>query len=936
MKLSSRRRFIQQLGLVSSAIGASPMQLFAIPGMPGRFALLQAADKPQFKRPEIIRYDAQCFTIKGRDVFIYSACFHYPRTPKALWRDRILKLKMAGFNTIETYVFWNYHEPVEGQVDMTELEDFIQLVREMGLWMIVRVGPYVCAEWDAGGFPHWIIEKQFPLRSDQPESVKTSQDWYNKVLPIVRKNMITVDGPVVMIQIENEYDDWKLPNQQKLAYITALARMVWNAGIDIPITTNWVRQARENSDPVMAQIMDTCDFYPRWDILKGVVPRLAKLRKEEPSSPVSIAELQGGWFSQFGGKLSVDQDGIDAAQLNMLTKTVMEHGTTYLSFYMGHGGTNFDWAARSLTTTYDYAAPIREPGGLWEKYYSARKIGAFLDKFGPLIVRAQEAEGSANSTNPNVSVNLRVNGKSGFLFVRENVNAMQQFHMKFLDPTSSPQRTITVPRQGSLSIGPRGMKVLAVQVPIPGGHLRYSTAEILSHGANGDRPYIVIYDDPGQLVEIALATPKTPHLEGDATYQFYDADGGTIVIGFQMGSALKMFLLNGTLQIVALPRELAGKTWTTDFSAAVTPQTSATNISDSPVITDSALMTASTAAKKRATLVLEYSSGEHELTTLVPIAPDQCTVDGVPVPVEYDAHWRSARLHISTPPNPFHPIVLSEGKFWVDTFEPSRGKWLHTAPVALEKLGRIPYGYVKYRATFNYRDEKELFLETFTEDNKQVFLNGKSIHALSKPAKSTVFPLTGAAKPGANLLEISYEAFGSANGGLEMQELKGIQSIRIGHRQRSTPLDALQIQRFPAAMKWHGIDPDYTSGPWLQGRLGGSADEHELMPAFTWFRTTFPLVSSPEWFSPLKVTIDADRDALIYVNGKFIGYFRTIGPQRDFYLPEPYLHFTGDQQNVMTVVLAYAGDLKPLRKLVIAPYTEFATRKTRVEFHWKS
>jgi hypothetical protein len=911
------------------------MQLFAILGMPGRFALLQSSGTPQFKRPEIIRYDAQCFTIKGRDAFIYSACFHYPRTPKALWRDRMMKLKLAGFNTIETYVFWNYHEPIEGQVDMTELEDFIQLVHDMGLWMIVRVGPYVCAEWDAGGFPHWIIEKQFPLRSDQPESVKTSQDWYNKVLPIVRGNMITVGGPIVMIQVENEYDDWKLPNHQKLAYIAALARMVWDAGIDIPIITNRVRQARENSDPVMAQIMDTCDLYPGWNILNEVVPSLAKLRREEPSSPVSIAELQGGWFSQFGGKLSVDQDGINADQLNMLTKTVMQHGTTYLSFYMGHGGTNFDWAARSLTTTYDYAAPIREPGGLWEKYYSARKIGAFLDKFGPVIARAREAEGSANSTNPNVSVSLRVNGKSGFLFVRENANATQQFRMKFLDPTNAPQGKITVPRQGSLSIGPRGMKVLAVEVPIPGGHLRYSTAEILDYGSNGDRSYLVIYDDPGQLVEVALAASKKPWLEGETTYQSYDADDGTMIFGFYMGSVPKMFLLNGVTQIVALPSELAGKTWKADLSAAFTPQTSPTNVSHSPVVTDSALMTATSAANNRATLMLEYSSGEHELTTLLPTAPDQCTVDGAPVPVEYDAHWRSARLHISTPPMPFHPLFLSEGEFRVDTFEPSRGEWLHTVPVALEKLGLIPYGYVKYRAAFNYQEEKDLFLDTFTEDGKQVFLNGKPIPALSNPAKCLVFPLPGVAKLGANLLEISYEAFGSANEGVEMQELKGIQSIRIGNSQQSNPIDAFQIQRFPAEMKWHGIDLGDSSGAWQEGSLGGSADEHELVPAFTWFRTTFPLVTSPEWFSPLKVTIDADRDALIYVNGNFIGYYRTIGPQRDFYLPQPYIYANGNQQNMLTVVLAYAKGLDSLRRLVVSPYTEFATRKTQVAFHWK-
>jgi len=256
---------------------------------------------------------------------------HYPRTPKALWHDRLTKLKQAGFNAIETYAFWNYHEPLEGHVDMSEFKDFVQAVHDMGMWLIVRAGPYVCAEWDAGGFPHWIIEKQFPLRSDSPESIATSQHWYDLLLPIVRKNMITAGGPIALIQIENEYDYWDFPSPQKAAYLTTLAKMVWRAGVDIPIITNWAEHARNNSDPVMAQIMDTCDFYPRWRITKEVSPALTKLRQQEPMSPVSIAELQEGWFSIFGGKLSVDQPGVSGAQLNMLAKTVLECGTTFLS-----------------------------------------------------------------------------------------------------------------------------------------------------------------------------------------------------------------------------------------------------------------------------------------------------------------------------------------------------------------------------------------------------------------------------------------------------------------------------------------------------------------------------------------------------------------------------------------------------------------------------
>ena len=935
MRSSSRREFLGNLVFAPLVAGGSHGRLLGAPAMAGGWALLQAPGESQFQNPHFIRYDSSCFTINDRDAFIYSASFHYPRTPKALWQDRLLKLKLAGFNTVETYAFWNYHEPVEGQANMTDLEDFIKQVHALGLWLIVRVGPYVCAEWDAGGFPHWLIAQQFPLRGDNAQSISTSKHWYDLVLPLVQRSAVDAEGPTIMIQIENEYDYWKLPDAQKLAYVTALAEMVWNAGIDIPVITNWVNQARENNDPVMARIMDTCDFYPRWNIVKETVPALAKLRKQEPSSPVSVAELQGGWFSQVGGKLSVDQEGIGGDQLNMLTKTVIEQGATYLNFYMGYGGTNFDWAARGLTTTYDYAAPVREPGGLWEKYFAARLIGASIDKFGGLLARAQPLQGPISSTNPNVSVSGRVNGKSGFLFVRDNANAPQQFKITFPDPNSPTRRLITVPRERELAIGPRGMKMLAVQVPIPGGKLRYSTAEVLSYGSNADRNYLLIYDEPGSLVEMALATGKTPQVEGETVYQYYDSDYETVVIGFKLVQPITMLLLNDDLQIIALHRELAGRTWTAEFPASVIPQTGDTSPMDCPFMTDCALMTKTVSQGNNAWVDLECAPGPHQVTTLLPLAADKCTVDGVETQIQYDTHWRTARLSYSTPSLPLLPVKLTEVKYWVERFDPSAGEWLSAAPSPLEKQGPVPYGYVKYRVQFEVPAGDKLFIDAFTADAMQIFLNGKSVEKLSKPAKSLSFDLAGQGKPGSNLLEISYEAFGSANFGPSVQELKGIQSIRVGSEQQSRIISPVQIQRFPAAMKGRELNQDDSGGTWQAVQLGAVAADNALVPAFTWLRAEFPLSSFPEWFAPWKASIGADRDALIFLNSKFVGRYSTLGPQHDFYLPEPYLFLDGKQNNVLTVVLAYTANPQHLKRLEVSPYQEFATRKTRVEFHWE-
>lgn len=921
----TRRRLLQGITYLSSYAGISRLNLIPMPGYAETTALLEAVNAPKFPRPDIIRYDAQCFTIHGRDTFLYSACCHYTRVPQELWRDRLLKLKQAGFNTIETYVFWNYHEPVEGQVDMSKFEEFIKAVHEMGLWLIARIGPYACAEWNAGGFPDWIIAKQFPLRGDDPESIRTSKSWYGHVLPVVRENMITRGGPVILVQIENEYDYWDLPNENKLKYMTVLVKSTWKAGIDVPLITNWCRQAHENSDPVMAQIMDTCDFYPRWNIDPETVPALAKLRKQEPASPVSIGELQGGWFSEFGGLLSVDQEGVGADQFNALTKTVIENATTFMSIYMGHGGTNFDWAGRGLTTTYDYAAPLREPGGLWDKYYAAHRVGAFLDKFGSLVARAEAVPGAAASDNHEVSASLRANGKSGILFVRNHANSPQGFRLQLNLPGQSTQ----IPAQDRLTISRRGMKLLAVNLKLSTETIHYCTAEILTYGDLTGHPYFVIYDEPDSLVEVAFHAAHPPQTDGELLYQHYDAVTQRAIIGFRMESAQKHLRINSHLRIVALPIALAERTWPVPLLAPGND-----HAAETPVITDCMLMRGCEQDDSSATVTLEYAPGEHDLTILEHAPVSTCSVDGKPVTIHRNQRSGATSIAIQTPPLPVQPIVITDGDYWVESFNPSAGSWISTRPVSLEVLGQLPYSYVKYRTHFDWHGEPKLFLKTLTADNKQVFLNGTHLADLSRPDRSLSISLAEHAKTGPNLLEISYECFGSPNFGPAIQELKGVSGIHIGDEQKKTAISELDIQLASPAMNGREMHPDYAPSSWHHAAIGAAPGIEDFVPAYTWFRSRFTTPSAPQWFCPLKLSIIADSDALLYVNAKFIGFYRTIGPQSEFYLPEPYLHADSKRENILTVRLAYTESPASLRQLVVGPYTEFASHKTTVKFQW--
>jgi Glycosyl hydrolases family 35/Beta-galactosidase, domain 2/Beta-galactosidase second all-beta domain len=935
----SRRRFLQ-------SVVAAPLGVALGPNATRLLALVpQDVGSELFPNPHIIRYDANCYTIHGQDVFIYSAGFHYPRCPQPLWRDRLGKLKAAGYNTIMTYIFWNYHEPVEGHADMSEFEAFAKLVKEMGFWMIARPGPYACAEWDSGGFPRWIITQQFPLRSDDPRSVSTSQHWFEIVLPVVARYQITHGGPIIMMQVENEYNYWQAtPPAGKLAYVKALAESAWNQGIDVPLITCWTQAARENSDPVMARIMDTCNFYPRWNILKELPPALAKLRKEESASPVAITEMQGGWFSEFGGKLSVDQEGVSGAQYNYLAKTALELGVTYCNTYMAFGGTNFDWAAKTLTTSYDYAAPLREPGGLWEKFYAARGVGATLAAAGQVLARAQRTESGVQCTNANVTVTLRENGQKGVLFVREDANAEQTFKMTFPDPNSPTRRPIRVPREGELTIGAREMKMLPVQLDIPGGALRYSTAELLATGKLQEKEYVILYDEPGRLAEIGLATRAEPHLEGDAVYQYWDEEFESVVFGVRIEKKEKILELNNHLMVILLPREMALQSWTADFPDRVVPGPIANPGEKPPPIavpflSDLALLGPSGAVTKKNILWAEllYRPGDHSLTLMVPPVPQKCRADGVPIEFQYDRRWHTARMQISTPALPIEPVTLNRLTTWVEKFDPSSGKWQQGAPRSLDDFGLLPYGYVKYRAEFSQSDASgRMFIQARADDGKKVFLNGKLVPDASVPKTQVEFALAGYAQTGTNTLEISYELFGNPNFGPHISELKGIASAGYGaDSQSATPINDWQIQMFPAPLHGRELDPQFPTRDWTPVSLDQISPAGELVPAFTWCRAEFDLPAQPPgWWFPWKLEFQAERDALLYIGEKFLGRYVTEGPQTEFYIPETFLRYGDKERNVLTVVLAYTGDAKHIRTLRVAPYEEFALRSTRIEVEW--
>jgi hypothetical protein len=401
----------------------------------------RASASRAFSHPDRIHYDAHCFTIDGKDVFIYSGSFHYFRCPKELWRERFQKIKDAGFNCVETYVAWNWHErdmpasldDFSKIVKLNDLDEWLAMAEEFGFYVIARPGPYICAEWDGGGYPQWLVANKKPaqplrqgawLRTDDPVYLAWSKHWYQAVCPVIAKHQITRKAPgqpgVILFQIENEYDFWKQPDDVKINHLNALAKDAAAGGIDVPVITCWTKQARGVKEGPLSDVFDCTNFYPRWDIEKGMRARMAAQRAQQPDAPLMTTEMQGGWFAKVGGKLSEQQPGVTAAQIQNITLYAIQNGETAMNYYMLFGGTNFDdWAGRDLITSYDYNAPIREAGGVTERYQRVWALGHMLREHGPKLVRAEAVPVTASATDPDVEVaERRAQDGSRYLFVR--------------------------------------------------------------------------------------------------------------------------------------------------------------------------------------------------------------------------------------------------------------------------------------------------------------------------------------------------------------------------------------------------------------------------------------------------------------------------------------------------------------------------------------
>ena len=339
----------------------------------------------------ILTYKDTQFYLDGEPFVVISGTLHYFRIPRAYWHDRMLKLYECGFNTVETYTCWNLHERKEGEFDFSgnlDIVAFIEEAEKIGLNVILRPGPYICAEWDLGGLPSWLLNyENMPLRCYDELFLSKLKPYYNELLSRVRPHLASNGGSIFMMQIENEYGSYG--DDKK--YLRSIADIYRENGIDCLLFTSDGPEYSMLSGGTLPEYLAVANF--------GSAPKknLAIMSELYPDRPLMCGEFWSGWFDHWFENHHVRP----ADEIVQCVREFAELGASF-NFYMFHGGTNFGFTNganyydfyQPTITSYDYNAPLSEAGDRTETYYRLRSI--LGDRYGALPpLTAKESEKAA-------------------------------------------------------------------------------------------------------------------------------------------------------------------------------------------------------------------------------------------------------------------------------------------------------------------------------------------------------------------------------------------------------------------------------------------------------------------------------------------------------------------------------------------------------------
>lgn len=328
-----------------------------------------------------LRFKNRQFYLDGKPFRIFSGAFHYFRVLPQYWNETFLKMKASGLNTVETYVAWNFHEEIKGSFNfvgnkgLLNVREFIETAKSHGLFVILRPGPYICAEWEFGGLPSWLLrDTDMKVRSNYEGYLSAVDTYFAHLIPHIQHLQYAKGGPIIAFQIENEFGSYNVD----VEHLRKLKKMMKKHGVVEMFFTSdpQIKSWKNGLYPIAYEALPTVNFKH----LDEGGQELVDFIKGLGEFPLFVMEYWTGWFDEWGGEHSSD---METPKLKEILTKLLDSGAS-INFYMFRGGTNFGFmngakiyhkhGYKPVVTSYDYMAPLSEAGDTTEKYQVIREL----------------------------------------------------------------------------------------------------------------------------------------------------------------------------------------------------------------------------------------------------------------------------------------------------------------------------------------------------------------------------------------------------------------------------------------------------------------------------------------------------------------------------------------------------------------------------------
>ncbi|HQP97464.1 MAG TPA: beta-galactosidase [bacterium] len=799
-----------------------------------------------------VEYDRRSLLLNGQRVFLTSGSIHYFRVPHELWADRLEKAKSFGLNCIQFYVPWNYHEPREEDYYFkgdADLDRFMSLCEKMGFYLIARPGPYICAEWDFGGFPAWLLTKPGLLpRRYEPQYLGYVDRWFNRLIPMIAKHQYTSGGGVILVQIENELGNICLEEEESEAYLTHLEKLVHRNGIDVPLITC----AGSHKGTL--------------ECINGHYParQVGKFREKQRESPIFSTEFYPGWYSTWH----------NPADWNPYPKQVVENetwrflcaGASGYNYYMWHGGTNFGYNTMYLqTTSYDFTAPLSEAGGVTDKFRALARPARFASAFSRTLADCDPV------------CAYKIFGRYGELVAHTRINDGARF--VFLENRGDKSRRQRMQSLGfawiSLKVPPNAFRMVVQNVDLCNGiSLSECHLPILGLFEIKEAKVLVLEAADG-FVQFEITDDY--EISGDLPIRY--TDSAPILEGNLAGKDYaRADLKSGDTHLIILvvSPKLDNRVWP---------------------VADGVVIGGRYARQHKEQVEVHFGPDEQEawLITLqgsTTIAPGNPT-HTLPILGE----WMCTRWSTELPWTIYGPE-------WIESYRPVLRDLVGS---------HHGYAWYRCNVREETPVQRQLTLTALADRALLFVNNKHVLTTLEPPEDRRIQPSASIRVPlerGENIIGILSDNLGHVKGDWQLGDVrKDSMKMHDDHKGLLGPVyldsNELHFWSFHHGLIGERLGFPHGAGEWepLSEMVDG---------VLRWFKTEFPIQQKTlraSVASPLRIRMEGLTKGVLWINGKHLGRYWTMNGHLDYYVPGPWL----SKQNSLVIFEEGTGTPEKVR-----------------------